>query len=275
MPMSLCVRRHAFTAAVVSVAAGTMIPTLAGAQIAPTFVDSVQRSKDPRYSTPPSINPRYTVALYGWMLGIHGQMGVRDLSADVDISFKDLLDHLRFAGMGAFEVDYGPWLGTVDLVYASVGANRELALRRGDPDLDATVKTFIGQAFAGYSFPLAPRVAIDLLAGARVWAFDASLSVSGDRTSVTRSRSPSWVDALGGFRVRATPADRWSLSLVADGGGGGSRGTGEGAATVGYALSRHWAAYGAYRYLYVDKTKNDFFFNGHLSGPVIGGTYRW
>ena len=75
MPMSLCVRRHALTAAVVSLAAGTMRPTLAGAQIAPTFVDSVQRSKDPRDSTPPSITPRYTVALYGWMLGINGRAG--------------------------------------------------------------------------------------------------------------------------------------------------------------------------------------------------------
>lgn len=273
MPKSLCIRRRALTAAVVSLAAGAMIPKLAAAQIAPTFVDSVRRG--PCDSTPPSINPRYTVALYGWMLGMHGQLGVRDLAADVDISFKEILDHLRIAGMGAFEVDYGPWLGTADLLYASLRENRELALRHGDPDLDAKIKIFIGQAFVGYSFAPVPRVAIDLLAGARVWAFEPSLTVSGANASATRSSSPSWVDALGGFRVRVTPTDRWSLSLTGDGGGGGSRGTGEGAATVGYSLSRHWAVYGAYRYLYVDKTKNDFFFNGHLNGPVIGGTYRW
>jgi hypothetical protein len=274
MTKRLCaIHRIVTTAAVVGMASAT-ISTPVAAQIAPTRVDSV-RHRNPGATKSRSVSPQFTIAPYGWMLGVHGETQVRDLSANVDVSFQKILDHLRFAAMGAFEVGYGPWLGTVDGLYASLRDTRTLALDRAQPDLDMTLKISIDQAFAGYSFVPAPGVAIDLLAGTRIWALDASLTVSGNLANVTRSRSPSWADALGGFRVRVTPADRWHVSLTGDGGGGGSRGTGEGIATVGYDLSHHWNLFGAYRYLYEDYRKNDYVLNAHLNGPAIGGAYRW
>src|ERR1700741_3405437 len=56
---------------------------------------------------------RFVVAPYVWMSGINGELGVRDLSADVDISFGDVLSKLRFAAMGTLEAGYGPWRGIV------------------------------------------------------------------------------------------------------------------------------------------------------------------
>lgn len=271
MPKSL---RAIYRLTVVAAASVAAMASTTGAQIAPIFLDSA-RHQDPCVTKPQSTGPRFTIAPYGWMTGIRGQTGVRDLSADVDVSFSDILSHLRFGAMGSFEVGYGPWRGMVDGVYASLRVDRTPALRRGNPDLDMTMKSLISQAFAGYSFKASPEFAIDLLAGTRIWDVKSSLTITGDILRASRSRNPTWVDAVGGFRLRLNPTQRWALSLTADGGGGGSRGTGEGIATVGYSLSRHWALFASYRYLYEDYTKNEFFFNGHYAGPVIGGSYRW
>jgi hypothetical protein len=221
------------------------------------------------------MRPRFIMAPYGWMTGISGETGVRDLVADVDISFRQLLSKLRFGAMGGFEVDYGPWLGLVDGVYASVRDDRTRATVVGQADLDMAMKMFIGQAFVGYSFLAAPTVAIDVLAGARLWAIDASLRRTGDLLTAERSRTPTWGDALGGLRVRWKAAERWNVSAVGDAGGGGSKRTGEVATTVGYAVSTRWTLFAAYRYLQLDYRKNEYFFDGHLGGPAIGGAYRW
>jgi hypothetical protein len=241
----------------------------ADAQIAPLPVDTLHST------TPRPRSTRFIVAPYGWMIGISGETGVGDLSADVDISFSKLLSHLRFGAMGTFEGGYGPWLGIVDGVYASVRVNRTLSRGRVQPNLDFTTKMLIAQAFAAYTVKPAPAIDVDILAGARLWAMKATLGVSGDITQRTRERSPSWADALGGARVRWRVAPQWQINLEGDGGAGGSKATGEGIGTVAYDLSSHWWLFVSYRYLYENYQKNQYFFTGHMAGPVLGGAYRW
>jgi hypothetical protein len=239
------------------------------AQIAPLPVDTLHTT------TPPPKSTRFIVAPYGWMTGISGETGVGDLSANVDISFSNLLSHLRFAAMGTFEGGYGPWLGIVDGVYASVRADRTLSRGRVQPNLDFTMKMLITQAFAAYTVKPAPTIDVDILAGARLWAVKSTLAVSSDTTRRTRERSPSWADALGGARIRWKVARQWQINLEGDGGAGGSKGTGEGIGTVAYDLSRYWSLFASYRYLYENYQKNHYFFTGHMAGPVVGGAYSW
>ncbi len=216
----------------------------------------------------------FVIAPYGWMAGINGETGVRDLSADVNVRFIDLLHHLRFAAMGTFEVGYASWLGIADAVYSSVRVNHTLALQRAQPNVDYTQKMFIGQAFVGYSFQPERTVAIDILAGTRVWHTTSTLGVSGDIVNRARENSSNWADALGGLRVRWQPAPSWQINVAGDGGGGGSKGTGEGLGSVAYNWT-HWSAFAGYRYLYENYRKDEFFFKGHMDGPLIGGAYRW
>jgi len=241
---------------------------MAGAQLAPLPVDTV-------HATSPQKHARFIVAPYGWMTGISGETGVRDLSATLDISFSDLLRHLRFGFMGTAEGGYGRWLGIVDGVYASVGAQRTLSRGRVQPELDFTIKLLISQAFAGYTVKPAPEVDVDLLAGSRLWAVRSTLEVATQAGSTERSKSPTWADAIVGGRVRWRMTPRWQFSVSGDGGAGGSKATGEGMAGLNYDLSTHWSLFGSFRYLYENYRKGDYFFAGHLSGPVIGGAYRW
>ena len=242
---------------------------VAGAQIAPLPVDTTHATA----ARP--MRARFIVAPYGWMTGISGETGVGDLSANVDISFSELLSHLKFGAMGSFEAGYGHWLGVLDGIYASVGADRQLSRGRVQPELDLTTKMLIAQAFAGYSVSPGPGIMVDILAGARLWAVDASLAVSTDVANRTRSRSPTWADALGGARVRWVVSPKWQVSLAGDGGAGGSKGTGEGIATAAYDVSRYWSLFASYRYLYEHYEKGDYFFIGHMAGPAIGGAYHW
>jgi hypothetical protein len=209
------------------------------------------------------------------MLGVSSDVGVRDLSANVDVRFVDILDHLRFATMGTFEVQRGPWLLVSDNIYASLTDDRTLSRGRVQPNLDFTGKIYIGQAFVGYSMPATRTVRIDVLLGSRWWSTSSTLNVSGDVISRERSNSSSWADALGGLRVRWAPYEHWQFNLEGDGGAGGSLSTVEGMATASYSVAKYWSVWGAYRVLYENYQKNEFSFTGNLNGPVIGVAYHW
>jgi hypothetical protein len=273
MPSSLHLVGRICSAVGIALAASSL-PGASNAQLAPASIDSVMR-RDPCAPSATAAKAHYIIAPYGWMAGINAETGVRDLSADVDISFSDLLSKLRFAAMGTFEFGYGHWLGIADGVYTSIHQDRTASVGRLTPDIDFNQKLFIGQAFGGYSFRARSNVAIDVLAGVRLWRADVSLRLSGEDIARQRERARTWADALGGVRVRWEPAARWYVSAAGDGGGGGSEGTGEGMGTVGYDVSHHWNVFAAYRYLYEDYRKYEFFFTGHFSGPAIGGAYRW
>lgn len=262
-----------WVAAAVVIGVVCALPTNAAAQIAPVSVDGNDSNGGANGSH--QLRARLVVAPYGWMTGISGETGVRDLSADVDVPFSTLLSHLRFAAMAAFEGEYGPWLGVADLVYASVRDDQTRSLGPFEAELRMTMKMLVTQAFAAYSFLAAPTMAIDLLAGGRLWSVDASLKRSGPIDTVTRSRDPAWADALGGLRVRWRAAERWHVSAAGDVGGGGSKVTRGASGTVAYDISTRWSLFGSYRYLYLDYRKNDFFFKGPLKGPALGGAYRW
>jgi len=249
----------------------------ARAQLAPLPVTIPQQKVGDTLCGPTNAKPtgaHFIVALYGWMPSINGETSVRDLSADVNVRFSDLLRHLRWGAMGTYEASYNSWLGIDDAVYASVRVKHTVSRTPLQPQLDAGLDLFIGNTFVGYSFKPEPSVAIDVLAGARVWHTDATLAVSGDVVNRERERVSTWADAIGGLRVRWAPAQKWQINIAGDGGAGGSKGTGEGLGSVSYMWT-HWSAFAGYRYLYVNRQKNDFDFKGHLAGPLIGGAYRF
>lgn len=252
------------------------LPRSVGAQLVPmplAPMDTLVRH-DPCVSQKIA-KARFTIAPYGWLLGIHGDVGVRDLDAHVNISFSDLLSKLRWGAMGGFEFNYGHWLGTFDGVFASVHQENTPSVGGFNPDIDSRLDLAMTQAFVGYTFRARPNLAIDLLGGARLWRWDASLRLQGENITRQRERIRTFVDALGGVRVRWEPTEKWYVALAGDGGGGGSKATAEGMGTIGYDVSRHWNVFTGYRYLYGDYAHNNFSFKGHLGGPVLGGAYRW
>ena len=54
-------------------------------------------------------------ALYGWAESFEGDVGIRGLTAPLDIAFEDILENLDIAFMGALEVGRDRWSFLADL----------------------------------------------------------------------------------------------------------------------------------------------------------------
>ena len=120
----------------------------------------------------------------GWS-GVYGETGVRDLSADVNVRFIDLLHHLRFGAMGTFEVELRLGVGIADAFMHRFAMNHTLEL-----DPRAARRRFHAEALHRtglHRLLVEPEqtVAVDFSSGP-VWSTQSTLNVSGDIVSRER-----------------------------------------------------------------------------------------
>jgi hypothetical protein len=212
----------------------------------------------------------FVVTPYGWLAGLDGQLGIRTVMTNVDLSFADIAPHLRFGAMGTFEARKGPIVFATDVMYISLGGAKAFAFRGGSGEISFGQRETILQPVVGYGFG-GQSWSVDVLAGARYWNLSADLGIDPTRlSSVTRSGTVDWLDATGGLRARVTPKKGIHLTAEGDGGGGGSRSSWQAVGIVGADLSRHWGAMAGYRYLTVDYDRSGFLMNTHMDGWLLG-----
>jgi hypothetical protein len=214
------------------------------------------------------------VTPYGWLSGVSGNIGVRDVAVHVNVPFADILKVLKFAAMGGVEARRGPWLGSLDVFYVSLGDHRSVAFRGDTGSLELKQHETILQPMAGYSIGNS-QWALDFLAGIRYWNIGVTLDVDRPRASNDRSGDRDWVDAIGGVRFRIVPASRVHVVVGGDAGGGGARSTWQGHATVGYDVSHMITVGAGYRYLDVNYDRGNVLFDTHTHGPAIGAMFRF
>jgi hypothetical protein len=200
---------------------------------------------------PPADVWRFTVMPYFWAPSLNGTATIRGRTADVDLTFLDMVEHSRipkdlFGLMGYLEARKGPWSLFTDLVYFqishSASAFRERSLAPGisgeiAASAEATIRMFIGEAAAAYEIARfgtpAAYSAFDVYAGLRGWWQEASASLAisaqldiGDleisrNRAIARSGDVSWVDPLIGLRWRYRFAPDKELVVRGDVGGFG------------------------------------------------------
>src|SRR3954468_1085138 len=71
---------------------------------------------------------KVTVAPYGWMSGLGGQIGIDNVGTNVDLTFGNVLDHLQFAAMADVDARKGRTVLTADVIYVSVGGATSFAI---------------------------------------------------------------------------------------------------------------------------------------------------
>lgn len=219
------------------------------------------------------------VALYLWMPGLKGSVGVAGLGpVDVDLTFSDLLDDLDFAYMGVAEFRNGRWGVFGDLVYTRTtsGATGPLGILSASLTNELTVGTLMAQ----YRVVSQPRASVDLMAGARVWGTSSDLTVTLaplPGLDISASGSKTWVDPMIGVKSRVDMTARWYLTGWAMIGGFGA------AADIdwdlfgglGYEVSDRLSLVAGYRAMGVDYTDGGFVFDIVKEGPVVGGVVRF
>jgi hypothetical protein len=83
----------------------------------------------------------FTVAPYLWAVSMNGNLTVRGLKADLDVSFNDIWDELNFAFMLAYEARKGHWGLWGNTIYADLG-DSDVDGPDGLTEIDPTVKAF-------------------------------------------------------------------------------------------------------------------------------------
>jgi opacity protein-like surface antigen len=227
---------------------------------------------------------QFEITPYLFAAGLDGTVGVRGVTANIDVSFSDLLKNIDSGFMGLFEARKGRWTFGLDAVYTKLKVDEsrswEGPLGNGNTAaLNATMTEEVYQPFVGYRV-LNERTKVDLIGGARYTKLASELNLSittGAALLPDGSRgvsgSKSWWDPVIGVRVLAPIADSWSLLGYADVGGGGGGDTDftyQLVAGVNWDFAKQYSAKFGYRYLYQDYAKGGVTWDVAMQGVYLG-----
>ena len=214
---------------------------------------------------------------YFWMASLHGTGGVGNRSAQVDMSFGDIFDSLKFALMGVFEARKDKLVFLTDLEYVSIedeGATPGPLFS----NVTAKFKTFIFDPEVGYRLYDDPAKGayVDVLGGIRVWHVSTELDFGAGILPATQVQgSRTWVDAIVGLRGKAAVSQKVFVTGKFDLGGGGSKFTWQLFGGGGYNINQKVALIFGYRVLDVNYNKNNFIYDMNQRGPIMGLGFKF
>ncbi len=224
------------------------------------------------------------VSPYVWAASLKGDASLAGFDTDVDVPFRDTLDHLDLALMGNVELTNGQWGVYFDGQY--VRTSQDEALLSHEIGLDIKMTTLAFGAFyqiyeqelgGNTAFGKPRTLSIEPTVGLRWTKLEANVSVLGFNTS----KSADWTDPFVGLRVNADLSERWNLVAEADVGGFdvGSKLSVNAQAYLGYRtemFGQPTILRAGYRLLYQDYESDDFTgtnkfrWDVNQHGPVVG-----
>ena len=224
---------------------------------------------------------QFEIAPYFFGAGMEGTVGMRGVSADVDMSFSDIWDRLDKAFMLFFTAQKGDWIFAFDGIYFKLDDEKAASWlgplgNTNTAQLNADVTQ---QAYTGYfgRRVLKRHITVDVLGLARYTSLDANLKLAvttGSDLLPDGSRSvgreEGWWDAAIATRVVAPINNKWDFVGYADIGAGGSDLTYQLMAGVNWQFSNTFSAKFGYRHFYQDYQKDDFQWDMTTSGVYAG-----
>lgn len=219
---------------------------------------------------------KHEFAPYLWGAAMDGTAGIGGVTADVDVSFGDILDQLEMGFMGTYRATKDRYLLNFDAIYMGLGTTVRgpQGQLKADIDMDQTAL----EADAGYE-------AVDNLVvfgGLRYVDLSGKVAAQGP-LGVERSGhgGADWIDPVIGVLYTVPFNDEWSSTLRGDIGGFGigSDFSWQIAATLRWQMSPTIGVVGAYRYIAMDyesgKNANYFKYDVASSGPALGMVFTF
>ncbi len=222
--------------------------------------------------------------LYLWAAGISGETSG---GGELEMGFDQLIEHLNFALMGAFEARHQRWAFGADLLYLNVslddGGTVPLSVASGDGiDLDvsadAKTKGWAVTPRAAYNLLDTNRFRLDALLGVRYLNLDADLDLGlqagrfGTRRRIAAS-VVTW-DVITGAKGRVKLGDGWSLPYYADIGAGDSELTWQLGGGIAYSMSQVDLALW-YRHMAWELYDGDALSRVSFNGPMLSASWRF
>jgi Autotransporter beta-domain len=214
---------------------------------------------------------KHELAPYLWGSAMEGTTGIGGVTADVDVSFGDILDNLEMGFMGMYRGTRDRFSISVDTIFMGLGATQRSRNDLAKADID--VDQFVLGAAAGYA--LTEKFLV--LGGLRYNDLSAEVKVTGPLGNTADAETDeSWVDPYLGAQYTIPLSDAWSLNLYGDIGGFGigSDLAWQGLVTFRWQLTERTGALAAYRYMDVDYESGSgsdrFKYDMAFSGPALG-----
>ena len=216
-------------------------------------------------------------------------------TADFDLKFHTIFDHLKMAGMGSLEAQKGRWGAFTDVIYMNLGATdtktRDATIDGVPLPVGVTANTGVGMKSwvwtlaASYRVQSSENLEMDVFAGARLlWiqpllTYNFNVDVGpfvgpsrvGSRTVTARN----W-DAIAGVkgRIGIGATREWFVPYYVDIGTGDSDLTWQGAVGIGYAFS--WGeVVASWRYLDYNFKSSAKVNDLKMNGPLMGVALHW
>lgn len=226
---------------------------------------------------------QYEATLYMHAAAMDGNAGVRGVTADVDMSFNDIWDHLDAGFMGMFTARRGPWILGLDLVYMKLADDSSKSVTgpfgkvtvEGALDLDFSLS--VAMASVGYRL-LDGQTKLDMLGGLRYTRLEADAKVKVATVppivfpggAAKADGSEHWVDGVVGLRALHPVTDQLSLVGYLDAGAGGTDFTYQVIAGVNWEFKKDFIAKAGYRQIYWDYDKDGNTWDMTAAGPYLG-----
>lgn len=215
---------------------------------------------------------------YLWTSGLEGEVGSRGRSAEVDLSLSDIVKNLDGALMLPIELRKGRWGLFSELILI------KLSDQSGTPgplfgSVEVGADETLVQLLPFYRIIPQDPVALDVLAGGRLWHISAELDFTpGVLEGVIVDATERWIDPIIGVRTIAEIGKRWRIHGYGDLGGFGisSDFTWQLLGTIGYQIGGGTVLRFGYRHLDVDfeNEENGFIFDTVTGGWILGVSIR-
>ena len=208
------------------------------------------------------------IRIYGLGAGMEGSVGAFGREADVNLSFSDVLDHLKFGFMAESHIYKGKWAFNEDVIYTKLGMENNLV----KADTTQWIIGFDG----GYQF----KRYVELYGGIRINALRNNWEFKGPLGFVAKPRK-TWVDPIVGLRITPQLSKNWYLLSRFDVGGFGisSKFTYQVEGLLERRISPRAQLDFGYRVIGINYDKGDgirrFLYDVTISGPEAGFTFNF
>ncbi|MFC7473905.1 hypothetical protein ACFQS7_06045 [Dankookia sp. GCM10030260] len=224
---------------------------------------------------------RLDLTPYLWVAGLSGSLRtpLPDRSGqEVSARFGDVLDNLNAIPlMGAAELRYGRFGVTADILAISVKADLKPVNGPLYAGGDVQLTQVIGSALFSARVLDTGVHTLDLGLGVRAFGLSTKFSLdAGLLPGTSKSPGATWADPLIGLRYHVAIAPRWGATLAADFGATSStQQTWQLLGTADYQIGESTVLRAGYRHLSFSYGSVPVHQNMHLSGPIVGATFRF
>jgi len=221
---------------------------------------------------------RFEVTPYFLAAGMEGEVGIGGRTADIDMSFDDILDSLDAGFMGLFSAQKGPWTLGFETVYFKLSDDASVTgpLGRVDAAIDLTTEMSIFSGTVAYRI-VDEKTKLDVLGALRYTDLEADASVLINSagpvafsTSLDAGGSKDWTDVVLGLKVTHPVASDVDLVGYVDVGGNDDSETWQAIAGVNWHFKEDYTAKFGYRVLDWDYDDGSFKWDMQSAGIYAG-----